>query len=567
MKTTAPQAHHPTVTPRVEIPAHSGDVVAVPHACTWTTLARANRTAADAWSFTVAGMPAAKWRREGRQELWSAACAATAEIDGTPPRPQPDRPHQLVLGTGHQPEFFHPGVWIKELLIDAVCRAEGVGGLNVIVDHDLPDASRLPVPEYHGQAWRRSWVALPGMRNGLPWESQPPLGADQWRRLLGDVEQKVLKNTDAATCEALDACRRFSDVVLSHRPVLEARNLAESVSRARRAWEATEGRSLLLELPASRLSSSRAFFRFAAEILSSIDRFWHAYNESLRVFRARHGIRSQANPVPDLRRRDDLWETPFWCLHPSGERRGLFARGRPGQWLLQSKDSDLLELPADPLEASLRLAEVLGPSGSGFAIRPRALMLTMFMRMVACDLFVHGMGGVHYEGVGDEMLQRFWGIAPIEFAAASATLHPDLDTSLPHGDDPRALRRRLRDLQWNPQRFLSRAEGDAEMLRALARRKEALAAELREQERGQRARATREIRAVNRELSASLVRFRQGLELRLARAREGLEERRALTSRDYPFFLFDPARVRALAHSSPADDSDEDGIKMGAARL
>lgn len=569
MKHNGPRAHHADAWAKAEIPAHSGDVVTVPRACTWTTLARANRAAADAWAFQVAGMPVARWRREGRNELWALACAATDEMDGQPPRTAPGGPGKLVLGTGHQPELFHPGIWVKALLLDVICRSESVAGLNVIVDSDLPDASRILVPEYRDRHWHKSWTPIPGMRNGLPWEVQPPLRPDQWKRLLGEVAQKAERSADSETSEAVDACGRFADLVLHSRPVREARTLAESLARARRAWEATDGRTTLVELPVSRLAASAAFFRFVAEILGRLDTFWAAYNGSLRLFREERGIRSQANPAPDLRRRDDLWETPFWCLHPSGERRGLFVKGRPGHWLLQSKDSDLLELPADPVEAAIRLEETFGHGtrGQTFALRPRALMLTTFLRMAACDLFVHGMGGVHYEGVGDEMLRRFWGIEPLGFAAASATLHADLGVQVPHGDDPRALVQRLRDLQWNPQRFASRMEGDREQADRLVKRKEALAAELRQLPRGRKAKQTRDLRAVNQELGEHLVRFRAGLAMRLARARIEQEEKRVLTCREYPFFLFDAARVRGLAHGSPAVDSGEDGIKAGLARL
>lgn len=539
----------------VAIPTHNGDVVTAPRAATWTTRARANRTAAEAWTFEVAGKPAGTWRREGRQEVWTGALAATAEMDPAAPAGARPGPSRLLLATGHQPELFHPGVWIKALLIEGICRTEGVGGLNVVVDSDLPDGPRIPVPELRGGRWHKSWLHIPGMRSGLPWESQAPLSPDQWRGLLQEVERRMGAGPGTAASEAREACRRFGEVVARSEPVRAARSLAESLSRARRAWQAQDGQPLLLEIPVSGLSRTTAFFRFVAEMLCRLDSFWQAYNESLQVFRETRGIRSQAHPAPNLRRRDTLWETPFWCIHPSGERRGLFVNGRPGRWLLQSKDSDLLELPADPVVAAVRLAETFGAPDSEFTLRPRALTLTMFLRMLACDLFVHGLGGVHYEGVGDGVLRRFWGVDPPEYAAASATAHVDLGVALPRGDDSQVLVRRLRDTTWNPQRFVSRMEGEAGELEALARRKEALVKALRPLPRGQRAGLTREIRRINQELGLHLARFRAGLGTRLEKARLDHEERRALAARDYPFFLFDVARVRGLAGGSPAAEA------------
>ncbi|MFO0875002.1 MAG: hypothetical protein U0575_13660 [Phycisphaerales bacterium] len=72
--------------------------------------------------------------------------------------------------------------------------------------------------------------------------------------------------------------------------------------------------------------------------------------------------------------RDDRVEVPLWRLDAEGRR-------------MRAWDDDLERAaagPATPLSA---------PAASIVRLRPRALMLTGFLRLAACDAFIHGTGG------------------------------------------------------------------------------------------------------------------------------------------------------------------------------
>ena len=58
-------------------------------------------------------------------------------------RTYPDR----LIVAGHQPEFFHPGVWVKNFLLAGQARRHGRAALNLVVDNDAikPSAIRVPV--------------------------------------------------------------------------------------------------------------------------------------------------------------------------------------------------------------------------------------------------------------------------------------------------------------------------------------------------------------------------------------------------------------------------------------
>src|SRR5262249_59914982 len=78
-----------------------------------------------------------------RHGVMAPECQAKADSASTTP---------LVV-TGHQPELFHPGVWVKNFATSALARAHGGLGLNLIVDNDLPKSSAIRVPQIgDGQA-------------------------------------------------------------------------------------------------------------------------------------------------------------------------------------------------------------------------------------------------------------------------------------------------------------------------------------------------------------------------------------------------------------------------------
>src|SRR6185369_9273084 len=114
----------------------------------------------------------------------------------------------------------------------------------------------------------------------------------------------------------------------------------------------------------------------------------------------------------------------------------------------------------------------------GIKIRPRALITTMYARLVLGDLFVHGIGGAKYDELTDLIIRRFFGVEPPAYVTATATFRLPIERPDVTLDDVRASARRLRELRYRPEAFLGdpRAANDA----ALAPKLAALAAEKRE---------------------------------------------------------------------------------------
>ncbi|MEL7237962.1 MAG: hypothetical protein AAGK78_03800, partial [Planctomycetota bacterium] len=120
---------------------------------------------------------------------------------------------------------------------------------------------------------------------------------------------------------------------------------------------------------------------------------------------------------------------PFWLDNLRIGHRGRLRLRRKSvhkPWQLLGETGTLIaSIPDDVTDdAVFALCDALAKSG--YRIAPRALTLTMYLRLVACDLFVHGIGGGHYDQVLDRILRSYFKLEPPTFAVASATLfHPD----------------------------------------------------------------------------------------------------------------------------------------------
>jgi len=102
-----------------------------------------------------------------------------------------------------------------------------------------------------------------------------------------------------------------------------------------------------------------------------------------------------------------------------------------------------------------------------WVIRPRALTLTLWARLLACDLFVHGIGGAKYDRITDGLIRGYYSCEPPGFAAVTATLRLPLPRQPVSAADLARAEHERRDIHYNPQRYLRAAP--AELLRERAR--------------------------------------------------------------------------------------------------
>jgi len=512
---------------RPTLPHGHGEVLTAPPFVSWAQSAQDAAIASALWNADVDGEPLPHLRLTARREALAAAEAFCRRFDievATPPDPS------LVIVTGHQPSLFHPGVWIKNFLVDR-CVNESVSagrptvGLNLVVDSDGFDSVSLVAPCLGAEVGRCVQYLAVGTSDGCYSCSSVPSTEDIEEFCEGG--RRML-----ATLPAPAIGRHFEDFCVQLRATApQAENLGELLAVARRRFEAPTG-TAYLELPVTELSSTRTFRRFVSHLAANAERFANDYNAELAAFRAATQTRSAAQPFPDLTIRSDAVELPFWVLDGK-VRTTLWVRTHDCALVMPEQNSLEFRTIADEMH-----------------LAPKALALTMYVRTFIADLFVHGVGGGRYDRVTDGVISRFFGIEAPPFAVASMTVYLPLGGHVVGDEEIAEARRRLHRFEHNPDAMLPEVDFDSAEERdravSLASEKAALVLEIQDPDADKKTLGAR-IRQVNAELAALLEPLARQLRVELESLEGQAASAEVFTDRTYPFCLWNPLEVQDKA--------------------
>lgn len=404
-------------------PAGHGEVLVLPPPGQLPDLVEANRRLLEANEFRVLDVSSLDCRSISRQGF---------HIDSG---------EKLWIVTGHQPEFIHPGVWAKHVVAQRLAdRVDGVP-VNIIVDHDTAKDTALIVPAEEGGRLRREHVAFSPYRPGVPWELLPPLSQGQ----LGDFAARVKAAYGPRYASSL-----MGAFFAAAGAVSEPADWVEQIGAGRRALDAMFG-VRLVEARARQVWGGPLL----AQMLLDAERFFVCYNEALQEYRRMLHIRGSIHPIPDLVRRGDQLELPIWAVRPEKLRQRVFvARDGDRVEVFAERDS-IGVLSVQDLRRWETAQQVLAGGLSG-GIRPRALTLTLWARLFLGDVFIHGIGGAKYDRITDILIRKYFEIEPPTISCVSATLRLDLPVPAGSIADLHDLGRQLRDLRYNPQRYLKK---------------------------------------------------------------------------------------------------------------
>ena len=116
------------------LPSGHGEMLTRPEFAEWADLARSNAATTSTWEFSVAGLPVQELRSLARREALDAAAAFSARMGVA--IAAPGDPDGLIVATGHQPELYHPGVWIKDFLLQRLSEELPATAVDFVVDSD-----------------------------------------------------------------------------------------------------------------------------------------------------------------------------------------------------------------------------------------------------------------------------------------------------------------------------------------------------------------------------------------------------------------------------------------------
>jgi len=394
-----------------------------------------------------------------RRELLTVAAEYTGSYrDVTRPDDVADwiaRP--LVMG-GHQPDLFHPGVWLKNAALDAYARQLGGTAVNLVVDTDRCAGTSIGVPVGTPREAGLEPVPFDAAAAEMAWEER------------GVVDHACFASFGDRAARLLEPL--VPDAIVGRWWPLAVERAAEShrlglaIAQARHILEERWGLETL-ELPVSELVRLPTVMVFMGWLLAHARQLHEAFNAALATERRARRIRGRGRPLPDLTTRTDAsgeWlEVPWWLWsRDDPRRRRVFANlSTPGGLTLSDLETVRVELPIGGDTSPSRWVDALSRMEEhDLRLRPRAVLTTLVSRLLVADVFVHGIGGAAYDRITDEVVHRLTGCDPPRHAVVSGTLRLPLERTFPGfaAADPAAklatVRRTLRDLDYHPERHL-----------------------------------------------------------------------------------------------------------------
>ncbi len=466
---------------------------------------------------------------------------------------------QYIIQSGHQPVFFHPGIWIKNIFLNKLLKSplpDKSLGLNIILDNDIcKDLNlSLPVLSSNGNLKLEKANFLSSVLTpNLPFEEYPSPSLELITKFTRDIicklkllesENKNILNNFKIFARCLENSSRFFN------QNYKRGNLGEFLGLARRLYEQEIGPSYL-EIPFSQICDSDEFLSFFLEIVKNIKSFSEIYNKQLDEYRKLFKVRNRVHPSPNLIIKENLIEVPFWIWKEGNQRKKIFIlREKEKNYLYNDSYGKISLIEKNGLKSLFSLKSIL--KEKKLKIRPKALLLTLYNRLFISDLFIHGLGGAKYDLVTDEIIREFFKVEPPRFLVVSCTLYLDFKSSLESSNAKiSTLKKKIRDLEFNPERYvdeLSLAKKEEIRIGELAEKKTKLIKKI---SRGvltsaEKREISEEIKTINNFIVEKIIPLKCELDKEIEKEEEKMKQSKVYTFREFPYCFFSAKTLRKL---------------------
>ena len=208
--------------------------------------------------------------------------------------------------TGHQPELFHPGVWIKNFAAGAIAGAHGGIGLNLIVDNDIPKSSSIQVPKVDGDVIRLARVEFDRWGGEVPFEDLAVREEGLFSYVCRPSAAESPAMPSPAPCSTTSGRASSAD---GARPAPPACGFRWRGASSRLRWGVSN-----LEVPLSAVCRDRRVPLVRIPPPRPAPVYQQIHNDALDDYRAAHRIRSRNHPVAALERQGRMARGPVLGL-------------------------------------------------------------------------------------------------------------------------------------------------------------------------------------------------------------------------------------------------------------
>ncbi|MBX3441283.1 MAG: hypothetical protein KF774_02665 [Planctomyces sp.] len=508
------------VSRRFRAPQQDGELLAVPPLGDLCELAASNRARIDESTSLIDGRPLSELRRLSRTSIRTGC----ANHEGCA--------EALWYVTGHQPLLAHPGVWVKNIAVSRLAARCGGVGVNLIVDNDILLTRGIAIPR--------------GPRN------QPTLAMETFDAPGGQLPGEEARILDEALFESFgDRVRARIEADWGYAPALgslwpaavdvqrQGGGLVAALTAVRIELERRAGIGNV-ELPISLMSETDAFLHLVRHLARRAEAFRECHNRWLAAYRRSNRIRSRSHPVPELVRQGEWTEIPAWTWKGGdSHRRQVLSRIVGDTIELSNGQSVFVRFSAQPGEAGLEPLREL--ASRNIRMRPRALLTTLFSRLLLADVFLHGIGGAKYDELTDAIAAEFFALEMPSYATLTATRRLPIGPGYPGAWAERHLSQvELRSLEFNAERHLPGGSADpraVEKLRLISELRPLQGQTLRGALRARRRDVARRLAAVEQSLAADAADLKIDRRRQRHAAEQKLAAHKVLMSREYAAVL------------------------------
>lgn len=523
----------------LKIPGKNGELLCMPPLPSIHSLIKSNIEKFKTYNFTIGKEDVRHFRKMVREKVINLSLNFTSEL-GIKSYLSDDVYGDILIQTGHQPVFYHPGIIIKNFLMERIMcadimKGEKANAVNLIVDTDNLKEIYVNIPMYSNGMSRIKETILSNP-SPIPYEFSSAPSWEVFDFFIKKVEGYISNPHFKSLYENY---LRFVTEINNDRKYFES--ISAFMTFLRRRYEDKIG-SRYLEVPVSHICDTNEFLSFFISIAKESGNFAGIYNYHLKRYRKEHKYRSSANPFPDLKIDDKKIELPFWHYvympeTASWQRKRIFAEYGENEIRIYFEGNGEINF-----RTKNNGEEIDAIRKNNIKIRPKAIILTLFNRMFVSDIFIHGIGGARYDTITDRIIKDFYKVEPPGFITVSLTLYPSLN--LPEEDYQKRikeLKEKLRDMKCNPYRYITAflpydSGSEAE---EMLKEKEYLIS-LFKSCNADRKGIWQQFKINNEKLYQKIKPAVEKFEIKLEILKRQREESEATQRRDYPYFLFSP---------------------------
>lgn len=503
----------------LKVPENNGEFFCSHDLAEIPSILKSNQKLKDSYKLKIAGKNYSDYRRKVEIEILGLATDKNAGLYQRP-----------YIATGHQPVLCHPGIWIKNIFMDKIARENNGSAFDFVIDYDCISEIGSYVLTQREKIEKTKEVLL-NLDRQQPIECYSAPDHVRFEEFCQKIQRHLQSFSNSRIPQYLENFYQKGKGALDN-----SKNLTEFLVKTRKEYE--EDRFHYFDIILSRFCMSSSFLLFVLHIAEDIKHFFTIYNKKLDEYRISHKLRYKANPFPDLNKDMDKFEIPFWIIEDN-KRKPVYTSFEGPFVSFYSENNLIFKYKKGDFDEAAGIIK-----GKGIKFRPKAISLTLFLRLFFTDLFIHGISGAKYDEVTDGIIEEYFKVQPPGYIAVSLTLFPDLPLKGVQKIDIDKLKIIIRNIEFKPEMYEDKI-ADQELkkkFRELIDEKQKL---LQYVPSGKdKKEYYQHIKAITETLSSFLDKYYLECTKQLKVLEKQEQENNIICYREYPYFLYDVDRVK-----------------------